>query len=246
MDLDNKKEEREIMEKAFLSFIGYQHAQNVLRELEDYKDEIQDIETPESLNKRVLEFIQESENIKRRTKLKKTYNNLIRTKAHKVAAIIIILAISLTILTVSVEAFRVKVFNIILEQREKYLEIRLDEENPKEGLTENKLEEYYTPDYIPDGFGLESVGGSGETSTLIYKNRSNQTIIFDQAPNETVYQLDSEDVIKQDITINGFKGIYLTKGDRITLYWNNGETSFVLISDIEFEDLKKMAESIKK
>lgn len=246
MNPNYKKEEQEILEKAFFSFIGYQHAQNILNDLDYYKDEIQDIETPESLDKTVFEFIQESENVKRKTKLKKVYNKLIQTKAQKVAAIIIILAISMTMLTVSVEAFRVRVFNMILEQREKYLEIRLDEEEPMEGVKGNKQEEHYIPSYIPDGFELESEGGSGETATLIYKNKNNQTILFDQAPHGTVYQIDSEDAIREDIKINGFKGISLTKGDRITLYWNNGETSFIIISDIEFQELIRMAESITK
>lgn len=244
MDKNNDREQKELLEKAFFSYVGYHHTQNILSELEDYREEIEAIEITETLDKRVYKSIQEIENNKK-TNFKRFYDKVLRTKAHKAATIFIILAISMAVLTVSVEAFRVRVYNMILEQREKYLEIRLAEEDTG-GTNEDELSGHYVPGYIPEGFGLESAGGSGETATFTYKNESNQRIFFDQAPNGTTYQLDSEDAVIEDIIINGYKGVSLTKGERITLFWNSEETSFVMISDIEHEELIKVAESITK
>lgn len=244
MDKNNDIEQKELLEKAFFSYVGYHHTQNILSELEDHIEEIQAIEIPETLDKKVYKSIQEIENSKK-SKVKKLYDKMLRTRAHKAAAIFIILSISMAVLTVSVEAFRVRVFNIVLEQKEKYLEIRMDEDYGR--TDEVKLRGHYVPGYIPEGFELESTAGSGDTATLFYINENNQQILFDQSPNKgTTYQLDSEDAIREDITINGYKGISLTKGERVTLFWSGEETSFVIIADIEYEELIKMAESITK
>lgn len=245
MDKNNEREKKELLEKAFFSYVGYYYTQNILEELEKHREEIDAFEVSEELDKRVYKSIQEIEN-NRKSKFKKTYDKMLRTKAHKAAAIFIILAVSMAVLTVTVEAFRVRVFNMILEQREKYLEIRLDEEDTG-GVNEENLGAYYVPEYIPEGYSIDSVDEYGEIKVIIYSNADNDTIIFNQASNNTKHQFDSENAKKEEININEQKGILLLKQKEATVFWNNEEKSFYLLSDnIEFQELIKMAESIKK
>lgn len=58
----------------------------------------------------------------------KKYGNLFKNTTRRVAIIFLVVAISMTVLTVSVDAFRVRVFNLIIEANEKYLGIRVEEE----------------------------------------------------------------------------------------------------------------------
>jgi hypothetical protein len=45
---------------------------------------------------------------------------------------------------------------------------------------------------------------------------------------------------------NGVEGVALIKEDFTILFWNNEELSFYILSDIELEEMIKMAGSIEK
>lgn len=249
MNLNKKEDEQqELLEKAFFSYVGYHHVQNINQELDEHSDEIKTIEVPHSLDERVYKKIKEIEGAK--NKIKSIYHNMFKTKTRKVASIFLILAISMATLTMSVEAFRVRLFNMIIEEKERYMSVRVEEESPGHGIDEEKIEVegYYVPDYIPEGFELDSVEGSSRSGIMTYINQKGQILIFDQHSNSnTKYQLDSEDALVEDITINGAKGILIEKGNSATIFWNNDEFGFTLLAeDVQVDELLRMAESVNK
>ena len=70
--------------------------------------------------------------------------------------------------------------------------------------------------------------------------------MFNQSPNGTNFQFDSEDAEVKEIDIMGNKGVLLNKEGRTTLFWNNEEYSFYLLSTIDEKELISMAESLIK
>ncbi|MGO1470474.1 MAG: DUF4367 domain-containing protein, partial [Tissierella sp.] len=165
----------------------------------------------------------------------------------KVAIIFLILFISIATLTVTVDAFRVKLFNTIIKNTEKYLDIEVNEE-PKSEINkiEQNIDEFYELEYIPGGFELDYVEDLGDTKIVNYINNKNEEILFNQSPNGTNFQLDSEDAAIREIDIIGNEGIILKKEDRTTLFWNNEEYSFYLLSTINEKELISMAKSLIK
>lgn len=237
---NSNNEQQELLEKALFSYVGYYHAQNLNLELERSRNEIETTKIPKSLDKWFYEY---NDTLNRKNR-KNRYRNIFRIVTNKVAIIFLVLVISLTILTISVDAFRVEVFNLIIESTEKYLGIKIEEKDSTIG--DNSLKGYYSPNYITEGFELNSVEEYGQSTIITYINKNGQRILLDQAPNGTSFQIDSENSIKKDIDIKGIKAIALIKEDSTVLFWNNDESSFYVSSDIELEELIKIAERLIK
>lgn len=237
---NSNNEQQELLEKALFSYVGYHHVQNLNQELDTSRNEIETMEIPKSLDKWFYEYNNTLNSKYRKNK----YMNIFRIVTNKVAIIFLILVISLTILTVSVDAFRAEVFNLIIESNEKYLGIKVEEKDST--IAPRELKGDYMPNYIPEGFELDSVEEYGETRIITYINKNEQKILFNKASNGTSFQIDSENSIKKDIDIKGMKAIALIKEDSNTLFWNNEESSFYIFSDIKLEELIKIAESLIK
>ena len=79
-----------------------------------------------------------------------------------------------------------------------------------------------------------------------YVNNRDEEILFNQSPSGTNFQLDSENAEVKEININGNEAVILNKEGRTTLFWNNEEYSFYLISTIGEEELIKMSKSLVK
>ena len=236
----SNNEQQELLEKALFSYVGYYHAQNLNQKIDINRNEIKKMEIPKSLDKWFYEY---NDTLNRKNR-KNRYRNIFRKLTNKAAIIFLVLAISITVMTISVDAFRVGVFNFIIESTEKYLGIKVEEKDSTTGG--NNLKGYYSPDYITEGFELNKVEQYGQTTVITYINKDDQKILFNQAPNGTNFQIDSEDSIKKDINIKGMKAIALIREDSTILFWNNDVSSFYISSDIELEELIKIAESLIK
>lgn len=239
--VNDNKEQQELLDRVLFSYIGFQHVQNLTQELNVNKMEIDNIKVPESLERWFSKFNNDFENSEKKNKYKNKVNNIV-TKA---AIIFLTLALSMTVLTVSVEAFRVRVFNLIMENKEKYLEISIDEKNPIKNEKNFDAKGYYLPNYLPKEFEISNIDNFGKTTIITYINDNNDSILFNQAPIGANYQIDSENAELKDIDINGIEGIAIIKEGFTTLFWNNQEYGFILYSNIEIEELLKVGESLE-
>lgn len=239
LNTSNENNERqELLNKTLFSYIGYHHVQNLSQELDSKKGEINNITISESLNKWFYKFNSDS-------KRKDKHGNLFKNTIRKVAIIFLVLAISMTLLTVSVDAFRVRVFNLIIEANEKYLSIKAEEDVRDKNDSYDDIKGYYAPSYIPEGFVLDSVENFGGSTTMIFINIKNQRILFDQSPIGTSFQIDSEDAIIDEITINDVQGIAIIKEESNKIFWSNKDFNFYISSAIEPSEMIKVAESLK-
>lgn len=225
---------------AFYDYVGEHHIDNICADIDRLKVEIEKVEVPESLDDWFNQYIK---NVKKQEK-KKSMARKARKTSSRVAAILLILFVSLITLTLSVEAFRIQVYNLFFTDHEEYSSIRIKQGST--GDVDIEWESYYYPTYIPEGFYVESIKESGNTRVIYFRNANNEYITFTQAPNGAGFSLDTEDGIKREVVVNSNKAILTEKEGKNTLIWNDDEISFYLTSTLEAQKLIFIAESLEK
>ena len=152
--------------------------------------------------------------------------------------------VGIFVTTMSVEAFRIKLFNIVTEVTEKYTKVRIVE-------TENTLESqiewdsYYAPEYIPEGYTYSNSENFGEIKIIFYSDTADKKIQFSQTPVSPEYQIDTEDAVVSEVIINAEKGILAQKEGLLTLIWTTDDKTFHIIGEIERDEIIKIAKSLK-
>lgn len=238
MDFNDKEE---LLHKTLYSYIGYNNVEKINDEISGNVEDIKLVEVPKSLDKWFMQF---NDDLKSK-ETKNKYKNKFKSIVSKVAIIFLILFISIATLTVTVDAFRVRLFNTIIKNTEKYLDIQVNEESQTNNIEQN-IDGFYELEYIPNGFELNYVEDLGDTKIVNYINNKNEEILFNQSPNGTNFQLDSEEAEIKEVDIMDNEGIILKKEGRVTLFWNNEDYSFYLLSTIDEKELISMAKSLIK
>jgi len=107
-------EERARLKKVnetFLYDVGYEHMNNICDETDRLLEEYKELEVPDSLNQWFLDYNKVLE--------RKEKNRNIRSKvlilSKRIAIVLIIVSIAGSVVTLSVEAFRVRFFNLVMK-----------------------------------------------------------------------------------------------------------------------------------
>lgn len=234
-----KEKAKEKMFEAILEYAGACHAENIANEMqEDEPDE--QIPFPSELDIRIRKLIA-------RHNRKESIKRIWKTTAKvfpKVAAIFCAAFISFTILITSVEAFRVKVLNFIIDVSKEYTNIDVENNNSSE--IPSDWENIYIPEYVPEGFKISTTQKLAFSKIIVYKNNVGQSIIYTQSiGGKRNIRIDTEDAATEKILINENEGLLAEKNGRITIVWHNNDACFSLISEADKNELIKMAESIK-
>lgn len=187
----------------------------------------------------------EEHNAKMRKLFRKERNKLMLKKISKyskrVAVFFLVTVIVAGISIFSVEAWRIKVFNFIIDMQKTHSEINFDEDNTK-GDTYSSDEISF--DYIPSGFKLESSTMRQEKIYLLFKNEELYFEFKLRKVNVSI-GIDTENADVKKLTINGNKAIYSTNNNVNILVWNSGDYSYSLSGNIEEKELINIAEKIK-
>lgn len=156
-------------------------------------------------------------------------------------------------LTMSVEAVRSKVINVITEIYEEFTSIMFSKED--EDIHINSEFKPISPNYIPKGFKEIDKVESSIGLFIVYENDEYLQIRYscDEISNNSII-LDTEDAQVEDININGFDAKYIVKDNIQQLLWNDNTSSYLIdmeskSSDMinnDKEELIKIAESIKQ
>jgi len=234
----NKREEK--LMDAYFKYIGECHVENIVKELNSKKEEISKINTG-SLDT----WFQD---IQSKTKVLEKQNKRIKIlkKLATVAALItVVLITSLSIVTLTVEAVRVRVLNFFMETNEKYTIFRIEEVN-EDTRVNIPWDSYYYPSYLPKGYLLENASSYGSTLIIEFSNTEGSQITFSQTPNGTDFNIDTEDSKLSEVMINNYKGFLIEKENKVILFWNDEYNSFSILSNDNFLELINIAKSISK
>lgn len=242
--MKNKEEnnEQEQMMESFYRYVGYQHIENVAKEFDEISEFAKDIEYPKELDNWFYDYLEKSKN----AEMRKKRIALMKRMVSRAAMVAIVLGIGLTVMTFSVEAFRIKILNLVTDVTQRYTSFQVEEiKDKEEDSIPTNWSNYYLPEYIADGYSFKQVQEFGENKIIFYQNSQRDEIQFSQSPNYSHYQVDTENAETTEIMINGSKGILVDKNGGITLFWYDTEHAFYLMGNIDKEEMIKMAESTK-
>lgn len=240
--MDEHNESLHNIMESYYKYIGQCHVENVLWEVEKVQKEIDLVQIPLSLDQWFESY---SKNAKaEEERLQKRHNR--KRMLSKAAMFIVVLFVSFSFLTFTVDAVRIKVFNLIVDMKDLYSGIKVEEGIGKAN-TEHVGNEYY-PKYVPEGYVMEGTSKTKDSITMKYENAAKESIVFSQGPMRTEFHFDTEASQLTDVTINGVEGVLVeqSQSDNNILFWNNQEYSFYIISALEPEILVQMANSLEK
>ena len=174
-------------------------------------------------------------------------NNRIATLINRVlqiaAAILIFILLSgLTIL--SVEAWRVRALNLIIEINEKSTSFLMDDGSIDDSLFP-ETSGLHLPSYIPDGYTLEKIETSGSFYVVTYKNEGGDLIILQGLASGSSAGIDSEDAYHEQQLVNDELAYYYFKNDYSTLLFGYKESKFLLLGLISQDEIIRIAESME-
>ncbi|MEA1975052.1 MAG: DUF4367 domain-containing protein [Bacillota bacterium] len=232
------------MNKAVLSDIGYEHVNNICDETDELLKKYKDIEIPESLDKWFRTYKIKND---RKIKFKKFKKSALLVSKRVAMFLIAVVIITLT-LTISVEAFRLKFFNIFVETNDKYSFVKTDENIKVDYLEKipNEWTSFYYPKILPEGYKFLKAIKVNNAKYIFFNNAKNEEICFIQDSMNSESQLDSEGGLIIEVDINGIEGIIIFKEESNIINWHNNNQNFYIQGNVEKTMLLKMAESILK
>lgn len=230
---------------ALLEYAGACHVNNIINDLEEANGE--EIPYPKELGIKIRKMLKHH---KRKEAVKKFFISAKRTFP-KVAIFFFVVFIGFTVAITTVSAFRARVFNLIIEIKKDYTDIKLKESyepnaSSSTSLVPTNWENEYYLSYVPHGFKISKIESQEVTKIIQYTNDKGDFIVFSQSSNEnTDMMVDTENAVTQKIDINGYEGILIQKNGLNTIVWRKDNNLFSLMSKIDKNELIKAANSIK-
>lgn len=160
----------------------------------------------------------------------------------KTAIATILITISLTFAaTMSVEAYRVRFFEIVTHIWEQLTSITISS-NENAG---SDILVAYEPTYLPDGYLASDRTSDKYEQTIIYTNSASDNIYFSQyllTQGEAI--IDTEGIESETIEIDGQSVTCIENKGVIQVYWNDSRHSFYIMGSMDKTELVRMAQSI--
>lgn len=233
-------EELKALNEAFLKNIGYEHMKAVCDEADAIMEKHQDIEVPKSLDEWFYGYLDERKKEADRLQRKKYITRI----SKRAAAVLVIITGIMSIVTISVDAFRVKFFNMVLETKEKFGLMFYEETYQEQQILLPEDWTGYAPSFLPEGYSLLDHEAGTSISRLTYINGDGDIIELLQGTMISNSQIDTENAKVIDVDINGASGILAEKESEIIIGWSEKDSSLLLRGNLDRSTLLKVAEKI--
>ncbi|NLN41742.1 MAG: DUF4367 domain-containing protein [Clostridiales bacterium] len=213
------------------------HVENIANEINEYN--MDNVYYPTELDEKMKKLISSYKKRNKRKEMWKTGRKIFT----KVAVFLFITILGMSILAVSVEAFRMKIFNFVVEVQDKLTSVGLEENDE---VTDDSSH-IYMPSYIPEGYKIMDVQSFKYITAIQYVNDTGDTIFFEQCKEgQSILRIDTENAESNRVIINGIEAFIINKNQMTGLVWHESEMTFTLMGTLNENELIKMAESIKK
>lgn len=171
-------------------------------------------------------------------KQKNKENIICISRITKKIAIVLFLFITISFtLIFSVQAWRAKFLNYIMEKTDSYIEFDFDVKNSYSNDRVNLL-------YVPDNFEKSKESMVGDVMITKFNNEKDYFCIQVSSV-EGKMQVDVEDSEIEEIIGENSDIMIIKKAEKISLVWQDGFYSYVLYGNIEKEELLKIAYNVK-
>ncbi|HHU74053.1 MAG TPA: DUF4367 domain-containing protein [Clostridiales bacterium] len=230
------------LEKNFLKHIGYEHGNLLCDELDQKEAEWRDLKTPESLDRWFYQF---HKKYKRRIQRRKFTSSFIKKAAIILLAFLGIQAMLIT----TVEAYRFRFFDTIINFTSKFTQIDFVENEPDDmvNLPKDWAGKYYLS-YIPEGYQLVNSEFEHGNGYLKYENGLGEVFRFFWISGEsTTLRTDSDDKDMKKVMIHDEEAFLLKKDKMINLHWILNQDILTLeATGLRNNEIIKVAEKIKQ
>lgn len=183
----------------------------------------------------------------RRDKRQAYQQRFLKTAARAVAAVLVVIS-TFSLAMVSVEAFRVRVMNLLIDVQEKYTSFQLSEDGGGDtgGIEAPEVPTSgYLPSYIPDGYELVDSQMLDSFTHIVYQNAAEETLVFGAFSSGTSLAVDSENASRNEpIEINGNAGTLIVKEPMAAVIWQMDGKLFLVQGNVTAEEAVKIAESV--
>lgn len=160
----------------------------------------------------------------------------------RVAIFLLIVMIVSGVAVFSVEAWRIKTLNFILEMSQTHSEINFEEGNAKgESYTSDGI----TLAYIPKGYKLEKKDIKNDMGSLVFKGKEHY-FVFSVSDITNSIGIDTENASFKKTTINGQEALFSSNNNVNILVWHDEIFSYTLSGTVEENEILKIAKNIKK
>jgi len=206
----------------------------------DYKiSRLPSLEELQDIHKFSPEFERKMDRLIRRNK--KPYYKMINSIGKRVAVFIVTLLIAVSVTIISVDALRKNVFDFLVNIYEDFISIFYDK--TPEDNTENKIDEFFVPQYIPEGYEIISNEVQHGAVLKIYSNTKNR-FIFSQFVLSINLNIDIENREYEKVDINGNIGIFYTEKGINHIVWDDSKYCFEIKGSISKDEIIKIAKSL--
>ncbi len=158
------------------------------------------------------------------------------------AIILIIFILANSLLVVTVQAYREKVFEMITNVYKEFTSIITKTEEVPEPLTEKP--EFTEPSYIPEGFEVINNMQTDITRKIDYENGDRILVYKQNILTNSELRIDTEGTEIKNIKINGTSINYVFNKGMYNAYWNDNEYFYLITGEISFEELLKVIEGV--
>lgn len=166
---------------------------------------------------------------------------------NRVAIAVLALTITFSVAMMSVNAFRVRVLNLLINIEEKYTSFQLEDDGNSDrgNLTINWTDEYM-PGYIPEGYEISNVTNTESIKSITYINSEDGAILYNEFSSGTNVAVDSENASRiETIEINGNTGTLIVKAPMASVIWEMDGKLFLIQGNIGADEAVRIAESVK-
>lgn len=169
-------------------------------------------------------------------------------ESFKRVAVVVLAVLSMSFVGIlGIEAVRESVFNAVIEWFDRSFNITFPDEDVATETIDRILD--YKEPILPEGYERYEIK-KGSTKLFVEYENDDLLITYSQS---LLSQFDTlvsnENTVVEDITVNGCKGIkavYTAAGSTTTdIIWKDDFYVYYLSSDIEYEELLKIAESVE-
>lgn len=165
----------------------------------------------------------------------------------KVACFLAITLIAFASNINSVEAFRIKILDFFIEQKETFTTIQLKSHRDSSlSKPPKEWNSFYYPKYIPIEFKLVESNKYSSFGELIYTNNNGDEIAFTFDSGNTSLTIDTEDAIITEVLIKNIPAQMVSKKGYTTILLEYEGILFTVSGPISKRSLTEIAESIEK
>lgn len=228
-------EHNEKVLKEALEILRKEEDAKILLEMEEAK-KVPEFQVKDGEAERFLQQLEKNEAKKKHAKSGRPWL--------RAASIILVVAISAAVVTISVDGFLEKFTSFFTNfTSSEYATVDV-------GESDEMFSEYqgqFVLTALPKGYEVESINNDTDKNVIVLVNKEKNTIILKEQSADLKSNIDTEgaDIVKE-VCVNGMSGLYVKKDDVETLVLNSEKAMLYLLDDNKAIDLVAFAELIEK